>query len=66
MKQRSLPALLTLIIWIFSFSASGQINTFKGGICILNLTTASDNQNPLSNEYRRWWRFWSIGNISIQ
>lgn len=54
MKQRSLPALLALIISINTFSASGQINIyvgFKGGICIPNLSAGSGNENPLSNGY---------------
>jgi len=54
MKQRSLTALFTLIAWIFSLQVSGQINNYigiKGGICIPNLTSGSDNQNPLSNGY---------------
>lgn len=54
MKKRSISALLAFIMWVSSFSVSGQINIyagFKGGICIPNLSTGSDNQNPLSNGY---------------
>jgi hypothetical protein len=54
MKQRSIRALLGLIISLTTFSMYGQISIyagFKGGICIPNLSAGSNNQNPLSNGY---------------
>ena len=55
MRQRSLPALVTLISCFITFSTCGQVNIyagFKGGICIPNLTAGSNNKSPLSRGYR--------------